>query len=331
MKDINLPIVDLDGIDVENADAAKFAASEISRACRDVGFFVVVNHDVPVNLIQQSLRAAQDLFSLPDQEKFAMDIKNSKYMRGYFAYGADKSDGVHGDVKEGFDIASEVSPDDSYVVAGIPFYGPNVWPTQIPNFQNTITKYHAHMLNLGLRLLRLFSIGLGMRPDYFDDKFKKPIAQLRILKYPPGIGTTGKHIGAGEHTDFGWITMIAQDDTGGLEVQDRHGEWRLARPLEGAFVVNVGDLMARWANELYSATMHRVINRSDRDRYSLAFFMDPDYFTVVSCLPTCRSPGKEPKFPAITVGDYMNQRFYDTTDFRSAATRPADPLIHPAP
>lgn len=312
-----IPVIRLAALLNDDGQAHADLAASIGRACQESGFFYIVGHGIPDTTVQRAFDVSRQLFALPATSKAELDIQRSPYMRGYFSYGADKSDGVHGDVKEGFDLAADLPADDPYVASKVPFYGPNVWPRQIPEFRATMMEYHSRVLELGLRLLRFFAISLGVPEDFFQGKFDKPMAQIRMLRYPPHVGTTGKHIGAGEHTDFGWITMIAQDRISGLEIQAASGEWVPVPFMDSSFVVNVGDLMSRWTNDRYPATMHRVVNRSDRDRYSIAFFMDPDYHTCVECLDSCRDVDTPSRYPPIVVGDYMNQRFYDTTTFRS--------------
>lgn len=311
-----IPIIDVGAIFGRDAGAIQSLVDEIAKACRSIGFFYIVNHGIEADLYERAFAASRSLFQLPLADKIALDITKSPHMRGYFGFGGDKSDGVHDDIKEGFDMAMDLPLDDPYVKEGLTFYGPNVWPPSLPQFKEVMTEYHRRHLHVGRALLRLFARGLGVHDEFFDNKFVKPMAQFRTLRYPPSHNPRAPEIGAGEHTDFGWITMIAQDDAGGLEIQDRHGIWGQVPYVPGSLVVNVGDLMSMWTNDTYTATMHRVINRGIRDRYSIAFFMDPDYHVVVECLDSCISQGRPAKYPPIVVGDYMNRRFYETTAFR---------------
>jgi isopenicillin N synthase-like dioxygenase len=242
-------------------------------------------------------------------------------MRGYFGHGEDKSDGINDDIKEGFDLALDLPATDPIVQSGMPFYGPNVWPVCLPRFKPVLSTFYRHMLMLGMDLLDAFSISLGVARDCFTDCFQNPIAQIRLLRYPPPVLAKQMRIGAGEHTDFGWLTMIMQDETGGLEVLNNGGSWIPAPALPNSFLINTGDLMQRWTNDEYPATIHRVINRTKYPRYSTAFFMDPDYHTTVSCLPNCTSPNEKPHYEPIMVGEYMKTRFMETTTFRDNETQ----------
>lgn len=311
-----VPIIDV-GAMLGGSDALiQELAQEIAEACRSIGFFYILNHGIEAGLYERAFAASRALFQLPLEDKLALDITRSPHMRGYFGFGGDKSDGVRDDIKEGYDMAMDLPLNDPYVKEGLTFYGPNVWPPSLPQFKEVMTEYHQRHLQLGRALLRLFARGLGVHDEFFDSKFVKPMAQLRTLRYPASADPKAPENGAGEHTDFGWITMIAQDDASGLEIQDRHGTWREVPYVPCSLVVNVGDLMSMWTNDMYTATLHRVVNRGIRDRYSMAFFMDPDYHVTVECLDSCTSQTRPAKYPPIVVGDYMNRRFHETTAFR---------------
>jgi isopenicillin N synthase-like dioxygenase len=309
-----VPIVDLSA-----ADNLGQVARGIKTACETTGFFYVVNHGVSEVLQRGALAQTARLFGLPLAAKQQHDISRSKYMRGYFGHGADKSDGVHDDIKEGFDLALDLPETDPYVRARLPFYGPNTWPSGLPAFKPVIEGYYDAMIRLGTTLLRAFAIGLGVAEGFFDSRFARPMAQMRLLRYPPHHGLAERRIGAGEHTDFGYLTMILQDEAGGLEIRDTGGAWVPVPPLPGSLVVNIGDLMQRWTNNRYIATMHRVVNNRDRARYAIAFFMDPDYHARIECLPSCAGPTRPARYPPITAGEYMLRRFGETTSFCARA------------
>lgn len=313
---MTVPIIDLFG-----AESLTQVARDIAAACETTGFFYLVNHGVNEVLQRGALVQTARLFGLPLAAKQEHDISRSKYMRGYFGHGADKSDGVHDDIKEGFDLALDLPETDSYVRDRVPFYGPNNWPSGLPAFKPVIQGYYDAMMGVGMILLRAFAIGLEVEEAFFDTRFATPMAQMRLLRYPPHHGLAGRQIGAGEHTDFGYLTMILQDDAGGLEIKDARGAWVPVPPLPGSLVVNIGDLMQRWTNDRYIATMHRVMNNRDRARYSIAFFMDPDFYARIECLPTCAGPARPARYTPITAGEYMVQRFRETTNFCDCAVQ----------
>ena len=305
-----VPIVDLSG--TRSLDQV---AKDIAAACETIGMFYVVNHDIEEALLRGALRQTARLFDLPLATKQQHHINRSHYMRGYFGHGADKSDGVHDDIKEGFELALDLPETDSYVRDRLPFYGPNDWPSGLPRFKPVMQVFYDAMMRVGMKLLRAFAIGLGVEEGFFDARFAKPVAQMRLLRYPPHRGLPARLIGAGEHTDFGYLTMILQDQAGGLEIKDAGGAWAPVVPLPGSLVVNIGDLMQRWTNDRYIATMHRVVNNRSRARHSIAFFMDPDFYARIECLPTCAGPARPARYTPVTAGEYLLERIRETTNF----------------
>ena len=170
---------------------------------------------------------------------------------------------------------------------------------------------------LGRGLHRLFARDLGLPEAYFEDKLDRPLATLRILHYPPHPeGADPALRGAGEHTDYGNVTLLVTDGTPGLEVRDRSGAWIAAPHVPGAFVCNIGDCLMRWSNDIYVSTPHRVVNSSGRERYSMAFFLDPNPDALVECLPGCSGPGRPARYPPVTGAEYLRQRLDATYDFR---------------
>lgn len=312
-----VPIIDMGAAFGGDEKGLHALVTDIAKACKKIDFFYITNYGIDDSFYEKAFDVSKALFSLPQQKKNTLDIKLSSHMRGYFSYGADKSDGINGDIKEGFDMATDLPISDSYVVKKLPFYGPNIWPESLPEFKTIMNDYHRRHLGLGRIMLRLLASGLNVPENFFDDKFMKPMAQLRTLRYPPSNDCTVELNGAGQHTDFGWITMISQElGTNGLQVRDTHGNWVDVPALPSTLVVNIGDLMQMWTNDFYTATFHRVINKSLVNRHSIAFFMDPDYFAKIKCLDSCVSKKMPAKYLPFTVGDYMNRRFYETTTFR---------------
>jgi len=191
------------------------------------------------------------------------------------------------------------------VAAGTPLHGPNLWP-DLPGWRAVMEAYYAEMEALGRMLLQAFAVALGMGETFFDDWLEAPMTTLGPLHYPPQTGhITEAQIGAGAHTDYGCLTMLAQDDAGGLQVRNAAGLWIDAPPVPGSFVVNIGDMMERWTNGVFTSTLHRVINISGRERFSLPFFFDPDFSAPVECLETCLAPGATPKYPPTTAGKHL--------------------------
>ena len=302
-----IPIVDLAGtLDDRKARAA--AAWEIHKAARDTGFFYVKNHGIDQALVDRAFTESQRFFELPVEQKLRVALKNWPCLRGYDPLLAQQlDDGAPQDLKESFYVARDLGPDHPHVKAGLPNHGPNQWPDFLPGFRDGIETYYLGILDLGRHLMRLLALSLQLDETYFDDAFRQPAATLRLLRYPPQPkDAAANQLGAGAHTDYGAITLLAQDACGGLEVENAAGDWVFAEPIPGTFVVNLGDMVARWTNDIYHSNMHRVYNtRASRDRYSMALFFNPDFYTQVACVPTCLPESGQPNYPACTAGEHV--------------------------
>ena len=212
------------------------------------------------------------------------------------------------DLKEGFQVGLDL-PWDHPAVRNDPLnHGPNQWPEQLPQFRNVMMEYVDEMMRLSKLLMRGLALSLDLAEDYFDDFCDTPITTLRLLHYPPQPANPApEEKGCGAHTDWGGITLLLQDGAGGLEVVSADGAWIPAPPIPGTFVVNIGDLFARWTNNLYRSTVHRVINLSGRDRYSVPFFFDGRSDHLVSCIPTCHQAGEVRHFADVTVKGHLEE------------------------
>ena len=222
--------------------------------------------------------------------------------------------GAPPDLKEGYYIGPEHTPDDPRVIAGLFNHGANQWPAQQPNFRPVMQAYLDVMLALGERMMGGIALSLDLPEDYFAGFCRDAMGTLRLLHYPPqpAQALPGQK-GAGAHTDFGGLTLLRQDDVGGLQVWDQACDgWIHADPLPDAYVVNLGDMIARWTNDRYRSTVHRVVNTSGRERYSVPFFYTGNYTHTVACIPTCLAPGETPKYAPITVGDHLREMYRRT-------------------
>jgi len=303
-----LPILDLSSWrEGDRASLARIGA-EVGAACRDVGFFYVVNHGVDRELIERAFAQSHRFFALPLAERQALAIETIGGNRGYSGMLHEALDPGRGpDMKEAFNVGLEIAPDDPDLLSKQPFRSLNAWPS-LPNFRETLLAYYDACAALGARLHRAFACDLGLKPDFFDDKFDRPMATLRLLHYPAPPQGSEPRTGAGVHTDYGNLTLLATDDVGGLEVRARNGEWIEAPVVPGAFIVNIGDCLMRWTNDIYVSTPHRVVNRSARERYSIAFFYDPNPEAVVETIPSCVRQGERVRYPPIRAADYLKQR-----------------------
>ena len=294
-----LPVIDMRGF----ADGAfERITGEIAKACRTVGFFYVVDHGVAPDLMRAAFAEARAFFAEPVATKAALAIERVGGNRGYSGLKHEALDPKAGaDLKEAFNIGLDLAPNDPDLIAGVPFRTLNVWP-DAPGFKATLLAYFDACSGLANALHRAFASDLGLPLDFFRDKLDRPMATLRLLHYP--ASSSEGEVGAGEHTDYGNITLLATDDVGGLEVRTRSGDWVAAPPIPDAFVVNIGDCLMRWTNDVYVSTPHRVVNRSGRERYSIAFFFDPNPDALVEAIPSCGAP----RYAPILAADYLKMR-----------------------
>jgi isopenicillin N synthase-like dioxygenase len=307
-----LPVIDIAGLrSPAEADRRRVAAA-MRAACLDKGFFYISGHGVPVQQTEAVFDAARRFFDLPAADKQALDLKNSKASHGYEPLQAQVLEaGTPPDLKEGFYIGFDLPADHPRILSGEYKQGPNQWPAGVAGFRETMNAYHAQMTELGRLLMRGLALSLDLDEDHFATFCDNPLARLRLLHYPPqpARALPGQK-GVGAHTDFGGLTILLQDSCGGLQVFDRDsGDWIHAAPVEGAYVVNLGDLIARWTNERYRSTLHRVVNLSGRERYSIPFFFHGNPNHLVECLPNCLEAGAQPKYPPATVREHFEERY----------------------
>ena len=305
-KSGNIPIVDLGATFSGDRAARAAVATQIRTAAHDTGFFYVANHGIDRALVDGAFAQAERFFDQPEAWKMA--LRKQPRTNGYEPLETQRLDNASpGDLKESFNFSAPQAD-------GAPDVVTNLWPSDLPGFREGLDAYYQPMLRLGLHISRLIALSLAMPEDFFDAGLRTPTAPLRLLRYPPQPADAQfNQIGAGAHTDWGWITLLAQDDRGGLEVETAAGDWVRAEPVPGTFVVNLGDLVKRWTNGLYHSNLHRVMNnRSGRNRHSMVLFYNPAYATYVECLPTCLAPGEQPKFPPCTSGEHTAQRYRDS-------------------
>lgn len=308
----HLPVIDLSGSFGAGSAGEQRAAREIDAVCRESGFFYVVGHGVPAELVHAMFAAARDFFTLPTEVKARWSTRNSPIRRGWDALGHQALDnGKPADLLEGFNIGLEFDPADP-LGEQAPRRGPNQWPAPevAPTLAATAQAYMRAQEALSRHLMRLIALALALPGDYFEPFMRWPVPSMRLLHYPPHPADAAPgQAGAGAHTDWGALTLLAQDDNGGLQVQDAHGAWHDVPPVADSFVVNLGDLMARWTNDAYRSTMHRVINNvSGRDRYSIPYFFDIDFHARVAALPGCWDAAHPPRYAEVTAGEHHQEK-----------------------
>jgi isopenicillin N synthase-like dioxygenase len=309
----DVPIVSLEGLRTGRRADLERVGREIGRAARGLGFFSVADHGIPQTLVDAVFAESASFFALPAAEKEHLSVTNSTSYRGYVRFGEEKLDpALAGDIKECFNAGPDLAADDPDILAGKPFHATNQWP-DLPAFRPTLVAFHQAALELVVLLHRAIAVDLAIEERFFDQYLTHAVGVLRLLHYPPHPGTfDGSVYGAGAHTDYGNLTLLAQDEVGGLEVRKRDGSWVVVPPVAGTFVCNIGDCLMRWTNDLYVSNAHRVVNQSGRERYSVAYFGDPNSDALVSCLPSVLAPGEAPKYPPITYAGYLRSR-YDAT------------------
>ncbi len=302
----SLPVIDIAGLAGDFA-ARRLVAHQLRAACVDTGFFYIKGHGTPPSLIETLFHQSRTFFALPMEQKLALAMANSPCRHGYEPLKAQTLEsGAPPDLKEGYLAGEDLAADHPAALNDPGNVGPNQWPPQLPSFKEVMISYLAEMKGLTKTLMRGLALSLDLEEDYFDDFCRDPVLTLRLLHYPPQPANPAPNEkGCGAHTDWGGITVLLQDDAGGLQVRHADGSWISAPPLAGTFVVNIGDLFARWTNNLYRSTVHRVVNASGRDRYSVPFFLDGRSDHLVSCIPTCA--GERRHFPDTTVRGHLEE------------------------
>jgi isopenicillin N synthase-like dioxygenase len=315
-----VPVLDVSGLRGTAAERRAVAAA-LGAACRGVGFFLVTSHGVPNSVTSGLFAAARAFFGQHAAAKEALSIRRSAHNRGYVAPDEEQLDPTGpADRKEAFNVGLDLAADDPEVLVGAPFRGVNLWPAGLPGFRDAVMAHFDAAWALGRLLHRGFALDLGLEEAFFEDKLDRPLATLRLLRYPAAAGP-GAPLGAGEHTDYGNVTVLATDGVAGLEVRRRGGGWEEVPQVPGAFVCNIGGCLMRWTNGVYASTPHRV-RAPVVERYSAAFFLDPNPEAVVAALPSCTGPGNPPRWPPITGAAYLRERLDATYAHRRSGREP---------
>ena len=305
-----VPAVDFAPFLSGKASGKRAVAASIGRACEGIGFFYLTNHGVSEPKTDAIFAAARRFFELPLERR--MDpalLISAEQSRGYQPVGARfYPETTAPDEMEAFKYQRELPPDDPDLLAGDRIQQPNKWPEGLPGWREALLGYFEVVDGLAANLLRAFALALDLEEDYFLDYYRKPLTQVSLLHYPPAPPADGL-FGNRPHLDETAFTIVLQDDVEGLEVQTQSGGWVTAPPVDGSFVINIGNYMARWTNDRYRSTMHRVVNRSGTERYSIPYFAIPDIDAVIECLPTCQGPDNPPKYEPLQVGPAIRKKF----------------------
>lgn len=315
----SIPVIDIASLYGADLVAMRTTAEAIREAAVREGFFYVSGHNLTPEQMDAVHVAAKYFFALPQSTKEAIAVRGGSAHRGYMPFAQTKQPGVRrADLKESFNFAYPFTPDHPAMASGHALVGLNQWPAGEPEWRRIVERYYAAVFDLGQAVLGGVALSLGLARDYFRPMYRHPLVRSRLLHYPSQADDPHEsdQFGAAAHTDYGAITVLWQDDVGGLQVRNRRGQWIDAPPLPGTFVINIGDMLELWSNDLFVSTPHRVVNASGRERYSIATFFDPDYDARIECLPNCASETHPPRHAPLVAGDYILSRYDGSYAYR---------------
>ncbi len=277
-----IPVIDIHPL-ICGSENRYAVADEIGRACREWGFFYIVGHGVNEELQRRLEHLSRKFFAQDVEAKMEISMaRGGRAWRGYFPVGDELTSGQP-DLKEGVYFGAELGEDHPMTRAGVPMHGPNLFPSNIIGFRETVLEYMSAMTGLGHCLMSGIAMSLGLDESYFAERYTgDPLILFRIFNYPAEGATTGW--GVGEHTDYGLLTILKQDESGGLQVKSQ-SRWIEAHPIPGSFICNIGDMLDRLTGGIFRSTPHRARNLGTRDRLSFPFFFDPNFDAKVEPLP----------------------------------------------
>ena len=309
-----LPVIDISHLRSRHESERRTVAASLGQACREVGFFYVTGHGIAEPTMQAMFEASRAFFALPIEDKRQLSIERIGNNRGYVELGLERLDpDAAPDRKEAFNIGLELPP--AHPARAQPFRGNNAWP-DLPDFRRLMLSYYEACLSLGTLIHRGLALDLDLPEHFFDSALDLPMATLRLLHYPP-VTPDISGPGAGTHTDYGNLTILAVDGVAGLQVQRRDGAWLEAPQIPDSFVCNIGDCLMRWSNDVYVSTPHRV-GLPTRERTSIAFFLDPNPDAAV--VPVLTHAGMVARYPATTGADFLKSRLDATYGHLPAAS-----------
>jgi len=299
----------------------RVVGAELDEICRAVGFFQITGHGIEDGVADRAWSAATRFFHLPLGDKLSVARPTGDYPYGYIPVaGESLSQSLAGsappDLKEVFNMGPVTAPAHAMTdPEEACVYSPSLWPAALPELKEAWTGYYLAMRDLGDRLMALFARGLGLPPGFFAASIDQCPNALRAINYPARdtVPLPGQ-LRAGAHTDYGTLTILRQDAVGGLEVAGADGAWAGVAPVPGAFVINIGDLMARWTNDRWRSTLHRVVDPPGADarrarRQSMPYFQNANWSAEISCLPTCLAPGESPRYEPVLAGPHLMGKF----------------------
>jgi isopenicillin N synthase-like dioxygenase len=306
-----LPVIDLSPfVEGRSVDERRSVASALREACIDIGFFYLVGHGIPQEEFDRVIAMSHRFFELPLAEKMKLHSDKSGARLGYRGMGGPNPDANPDkvpDIKERFHMSREVlagEPEDGRRNAGM-----SLWPEDavIPGFTALMRRHIDNRCAVAQHLARAFALSLELPEAYFDEMYRYPSGNL-VLNYYPAVERARLREAQwsfSPHADYNAFTLLYQDTIGGLQVFNAAGEWIDAPPIPGSMVVNIGDLFQTWTNDLFTSTLHRVLNAGATARVSVPLFASPNGATIIQCLETCTGPGNPPRYSAIRADDYV--------------------------
>jgi isopenicillin N synthase-like dioxygenase len=317
----SIPVVDLAALAPGTDDSARAdVVAKLGAALEASGFAYLAGHGVPQALIDRLFALSRAFHALPFDAKMKIVINADN--RGYLKLATSTivtstvAKVTRPNQSESLIFMHEEIP---ARLAGTPLQGPNQWPDELPEFRAVVPEYMARLTGLGRTVAGAVAEYLGLARDFFAPHLAEPTQGLRLLHYPPQADEPDLY-GAAPHTDYGFITMLAQDAVGGLEVRNGAGAWVPAPPIPGTFVMNVGDVLTRWSNGRLPSVPHRARNVGAADRYSMPFFFDAAMDTMIACPPALLAKGESPAYPPFRYGDYLLERLNKNYDYRKKAS-----------
>ena len=307
-----IPVIDISPLvgPQDNPKSLRKTAKEIENACKNIGFFYVKNHQIPKNHLDAVILVMQEFFNLPEEEKMKIHIGNSDVFRGYTPLGKELTNAKY-DWHECVDFGLDLEPNHPEVIARNQLLGPNQWPENQPNFRKALESHWDLMILLGRRITEGLAMSLGFDKKKFARFMNKSHSFMRISNYPPYGKDQEENVGdgIGAHIDYGFLTILLQDNIGGLEVKNADNEWVSAPMIPGTFLINIGHMIQRWTNDYYKATVHRVIPPKHETRCSLPFFFEPNFDAIVVPLDTFCSKNNPPRYKPFHFGNYLESKF----------------------
>jgi isopenicillin N synthase-like dioxygenase len=317
-----VPSIDITPFRAGHAAGKQDVAAAVAHACEEIGFFKISGHGLPPQLVAGAFATAGAFFDQPQAVKDLSRPARSSSARGYHALRTKnlaKTLGLDNppDLREQFYIGPLASraAEFAHIPGAAELYADNIWPATPATYKPVFSTYYRHLEQLGADLMRIFALALGVDEHTFDDKIDRHFATLPANHYPEPDGEPlPDQIRAGEHTDFGSLTILAVSErAGGLQVKLKDGSWLDVTAEPDEFIVNIGDMMQRWTNDRWVSNLHRVVNPpagkvKGSKRMSMGYFLHPNYDAEIACLPTCTGPGRPVRYAPVRAGDMMRQK-----------------------